>query len=319
MLKRKCYKKILVTSTVLFSLLLIYLIPSKNENFESTQILEYVDSSINTSPIYLLDSYNMLAKTNVIVSSSKDIVIKAKDLLSILIKDGEGENNIPSGFKSLIPSDTNIISIDYKDNVLKVNFSKELLNVEKENEEKIIEAIIYTLTEIEEVQKIIIYVEDEILTKLPKSKKNLPSTLDRSYGINKDYSINTYKDINSVNVYYINKYNNNYYYVPVTKYVNDSREKIKIIVEELSSSTINDSNLMSFLNSNTKLLATQEEIDTLYLVFNEFIFSDIDTRNILEEVIYSISLSVKDSYDYKELVFKSGDEEIYKTVLKTID
>lgn len=319
MLKRKCYKKILVTSTVLFSLLLIYLIPSKNENFESTQILEYVDSSINTSPIYLLDSYNMLAKTNVIVSSSKDIVIKAKDLLSILIKDGEGENNIPSGFKSLIPSDTNIISIDYKDNVLKVNFSKELLNVEKENEEKIIEAIIYTLTEIEEVQKIIIYVEDEILTKLPKSKKNLPSTLDRSYGINKDYSINTYKDINSVNIYYINKYNNDYYYVPVTKYVNDSREKIKIIVEELSSSTINDSNLMSFLNSNTKLLATQEEIDTLYLVFNEFIFSDIDTRNILEEVIYSISLSVKDSYDYKELVFKSGDEEIYKTVLKTID
>ena len=44
------------------------------------------------------------------------------------------------------------------------------------------------------------------------------------------------------------------YYVPVTKYINDDREKVKIIIEELKSSYLSEVNLMSFLNSNVNLI-----------------------------------------------------------------
>ena len=54
---------------------------------------------------------------------------------------------------------------------------------------------------------------------------------------------------------------------------------------------------MSYLNSNTKLLEISESVDSLDLVFNSYIFSDVDEKEILEEVIYTISLSVKDNYD----------------------
>ena len=37
-----------------------------------------------------------------------------------------------------------------------------------------------------------------------------------------------------VTVYYLNKNNNYFYYVPVTRMVNDDREKIKIIIDELT-------------------------------------------------------------------------------------
>ena len=70
-----------------------------------------------------------------------------------------------------------------------------------------------------------------------------------------------------VTVYYVGKYNDDYYYVPVTKYLNSSKDKIKVIIEELASGPSYGSNLMSFLNSNTKLLATEQDVNTMHLVF----------------------------------------------------
>ena len=80
-----------------------------------------------------------------------------------------------------------------------------------------------------------------------------------------------------------------------------------------------NTNLLSFLNSNTKLLKTSNEDDILTLTFNNYIFDDIENSKILEEVIHTISLSVKDNYDVKDVVFVVNNEQIYKSVLKTLD
>lgn len=105
----------------------------------------------------------------------------------------------------------------------------------------------------------------------------------------------------------------------VTKYLNDEREKIKIIVDELASSYLYNSNLMSYLNSNTTLLSSEITDDTLSLVFNQYIFSDQTTKNILEEVIYTIGLSIGVNYDVKQVVFNVDNQEIYKSVIKTLE
>ncbi len=320
MVKRVCQKRMILSSAVLFALFLLYLIPKQQinqlENIPSK--VEYVDQMAEKSTIYLLDPNDMVARTKVVMDANADIETKARNLLNVLIQNGEGESKVPNGFRAIIPSDTKIRSIHYEDSLIKVDFSKDILEMKKENEEKVIEAIVYTLTSIEGVNHVIIYVEGDILTKLPHSGINLPSTLDRSYGINKEYDLQSYKDINQVTIYYVGKYNEETYYVPVTKYVNDNRDKIKIIVDELSSSNLYTTNLMSFLNSNTKLLATEQEVDSLFLTFNSYIFNDMNERNILEEVI-TISLSVGDNYNVREVVFNVEDQEIYKSVIKTIE
>jgi spore germination protein GerM len=76
---------------------------------------------------------------------------------------------------------------------------------------------------------------------------------------------------------------------------------------------------MSFLNDNVKLLSVEQIEDTLNLNFNEYIYSNLDTKEILEEVIYTICLSIEDNYDVKQIVFNVNDEEIYKSVLKSIE
>ena len=319
MLKRFWIKKIMIASSALFALLLICLIQKEDKTLTNIkQELEYVDKGINKNEIFLLDVNNYLARTSVALTST-DVTGKAKEILNTLITGSSGESKIPNGFRGVLPADTKILTVEYEDKILKINLSNEVMDVKEDMEEKVIEAIVYNLTSIDGVDKIMLFVDGNILTKLPKTGINLPTTLDRSYGINKEYDINSTKNITNVTVYYVNKYNGNEYYVPVTKYVNDDREKIQIIVDELTSSPIYSSNLMSYLNSNTKLLEISESVDSLDLVFNSYIFSDVDEKEILEEVIYTISLSVKDNYDVNEVSFTVNDEEICKSTLKTIE
>jgi len=317
MLKKLSIRKIGLTTAALFALTLIYLLPSNDNKLDIDSELEYVDNKVETSPIFLMDKNSYAALTSVAVSG-QSIEEKARELLNILTV-GIGESKIPSGFSAIIPPDTQINSIKLDGDLIKVDFSKDLLDIDKELEERLIETIVYTLTSIDGVEKVIIYVDGEILTTLPKSKINLPSTLDRAFGINKQYEFTTTENINDVTVYYINEINNKYYYVPVTKYLNDDRDKITIIIDELTLGFNHNQKLMSFLNEETKLVSSNIDNQKMNLDFNSYIFDDITTEEVLEEVIYTICLSIKDNYDIDEVILTVNNKEIYKTNMKSIE
>jgi len=317
-LKKIYMKKIITCLIALFAIFLIYMIPNNEETISYKEELEYVNKDIKTSTIFLLDSNNYLASTKIITEKT-NTVDKAKELINALIIDSSMQDKIPNGFKSIIPSGTTILNLSYDNNVIKVDFSSDLMNTNIDNEERIIEAIVYTLTSIENVDFVIIYMEGEILTKLPQSKITLPSTLDRSIGINKEYNITSKNNINQTTIYYISEFNDVEYYVPVTKINNDDRSKIEIIIDELSSSNVYKSNLMSYLNNNTEILSVNENSDELVINFNTAIFNDINTKDILEEVIYTISMSINDNYEVKTVIFNVENEEIHKSVLKSIE
>jgi len=311
-------KKISIATILLFICLLFVLFP-KNEdsiNFKG-EIIEYTSDNV-THEIYLVNKDNYVARTNVIINES-DIESKVREILEYLIIDGKKESNIPNGFRSIIPSGTEIKSISLNEGLLKVNFSKEFLEIDESLEEKMLESIVYSLTSIDEIKGILIYVEDDLLTVLPKTKTNLPSILTRDFGINKEYDINNTKDLTKTTIYYVAKNNDNYYYVPVTKIDNSKKDKVKVIIDELSSGPTYEDNLMSFMNLNTKLLNYELKDDNMYLVFNDYILDSLEDKSILEEVIYTISLSIRDNFSVNEVIFMIGDEEITKSVLKTLE
>lgn len=315
MIKRISLKKISICLIAMAAIFLFYLFPT-NDKLKINEDLEYIDENLST--IFLMDSNNYLAKTSISLDD-KDITSKAKKLLTALIQGEKYTEKIPNGFKSIIPNGTQILNIEYKDEVIKVDFSKELMNTKIDNEEKIIEAIVYTLTSIDDVKYVIIYMNGELLTKLPQSNITLPSTLDRSFGINKEYDINSDKNITKTTIYYINKYNDKEYYVPVTKVSNDSREKAEIIIEELSNTNTYNTNLMSYLNSNTEVVSLNENNNQLVIDFNDYIYNDIDSNEILDEVIYTICLSIQDNYNVDTVVFTVDNKEIYKSTSKILE
>ena len=319
MIRKMMYRKILVSTSLLIVILMMYLIPSnKDDTINPSQTLEYIYPN-DLEVIYLLDNNNYLSRTK-ISASNNDILSKSTDLIEGLTINGKKKNIISNGFKSLLPQNTSILGLELKDKILIIDFSKEFYNVKAEYEEKVIEALIYTLTSLDGIDKIEIYVEGSKLTKLPNSKKELPNYLDRDYGINKQYEITSLNDVVSYTIYYVNVFNEESYYTPVTKYVNDEKQdKVKVIIEELSTSLTYETNLMSYLDTNAKLLDYEIIDETIKLNFNNEILSDIASNHILEEVIYTIGLSLCDELSVKEVIFQVNDKEISTFSEKTLD
>ncbi len=303
MLKKISIRKLCLSATALFAILLIYLIPSNTPKLKIKEELEYVDTEVTSAPIFLMDQNSYVALTETPISES-NIEKRARELIKILTVGGM-DSKVPSGFSAIIPPDTEVLSLSYDHDVLKIDFSKELLDIDKDLEEKMIEAIVYTLTTIDKVDKIIIYVEGDILTKLPKTKINLPSTLDRSFGINKEFDLTNTKNIKDVTIYYINQINENYYYVPVTKYLNDDRDKINIIIDELTINFNPNKNLKSLINNDVKIVSSNINDRTMKLEFK----SDTNNINEIDESINkTISLSLCDNYDIDEVFLNQSQK-----------
>lgn len=306
MLKRKAFKKIIISLSCLGILGILYIFPNKNESIKTN--ISHSNSENNI--VYLIDNNKYISRVSTILTS-KSKEDKIKEIISILTIDSN--NYIREGFKKVIPKNTKLLNLEIQDQLVKLNFSKELLNVDIYNEEKMIEAIVYSLTSLDNIKYVSIYVEGSILNKLPNSNKKLPTILDRSIGINKEYNINNINNTTKTTIYYLSKYNDYYYYVPVTKINNDDISKIEIIIKELTSSKMLNTNLISYLNNNTELLSYNETDKSLLLNFNENILDDINTNNILEEVSYSINLSIKDNYDNVDSVLYYVNDKIIST------
>ena len=319
MLRKMMYRKIVVSSSLLLVILMLYLIPSNKQEIDiSNQTLEYIYPN-DLEVIYLLDNNNYLSRQE-ISANNKDTISKSLDLIESLTIEGKKKDKISNGFKPIIPKNTKVLNIEIKDNTLIIDFSKELNNIEEIYEEKLIESLTYTLTSLDGINKIEILVEGNKLKQLPNSKKILPDFLDKNYGINKKYEITTLNDIYSYTIYYVNHYNNDSYYIPVTKYINNNeQDKVKIIIDELSTSITYESNLMSYLDNNVKLLDYEIIDEKIKLNFNNQILSDITSNIILEEVIYTIGLSLCDELNVKEVIFQVDNQEISTFSEKRLD
>lgn len=310
MIKRFSMKKISKYTILLLVVFLFYLFPTKEKYDLDKEVSKEVN--INYHDIYLIDKNNYVAKTNIQVSSlKKDLLID--ELIEAMKIDGKYQDKIPNGFCALLPSDTKLLGKEINNDVVTLNFNSNVLDVKSENEEKVIESLIYSITSIDGIDKIIIKIDGENLKKLPKTGIILDTELTRDYGINKTYDIDSIKGINKVTIYYTNKNNNSdVYYVPVTKYVNNDEEKIKIIIDELASKFSFESNLMSYLNYNTKLLDYNLNENEIDLNFNEYLFDSTENKKVLEEVIYSISYSVMDNYNVDKVNFFVKYEKVTK-------
>lgn len=318
MLRRMLYKKIMVATSILLVILMLYLIPSNKGELEIEQKLEYIyPNEVDT--IYLLDNYDKISRTMISVNKQNEIS-KAIDLLDGLTINGKKQDKLPNGFRGLLPVGTRVLDISLHDKILKIDFSKEFNNIKMEYEEKLIESLVYTLTDIDGVDKIEIFIEGVKLKELPNSKKLLPEYLDKGYGINKEYELTNLNDIDSYTIYYVMNYNDEVYYTPITKYINNQgQDKVKIIIDELATNLTYESNLMSYLDSNIKLLDYEIVDKTIKLDFNEAILSNITSSKILEEVKYTIGLSLCDELEIEKVIFLVNNKEISTFSLKSIE
>ncbi len=306
MLKSRAIRKIFITTLSLFIFLVVYSLPTLDNSYVLKTNLEIESTTgLATDNIYLLNDDGYLVKSRVLLEGTtlEDRIAEVLDQLTV-----RDENHFPKGLFPYIPKGTKVLNILHGEGKVTVDFSHEFLNMDVYTEKQIISGVVFSILDLGDVEEVIILVEGEVLREYPNTKEGLSSPLTKNIGINQEYNLTSRDDISKVVIYYLSRINDEMYYVPVTKYLNDSRDKIKIIIDELSTSYIYEPNLMSFLHSQVELLDYYEQENVLFLNFNKFLFDSDD--KVLEEVLYSISYSVFDNYDVSMVMFEVNDQYV---------
>lgn len=304
MLKSRAIRKIFITTLSLFIFLVVYSLPTLDNSYVLKTNLEIESTTgLATDNIYLLNDDGYLVKSRVLLEGPtlEDRIAEVLDQLTV-----RDENHFPKGLFPYIPKGTKVLNILHGEGKVTVDFSHEFLNMDVYTEKQIISGVVFSILDLGDVEEVIILVEGEVLREYPNTKEGLSSPLTKNIGINQEYNLTSRDDISKVVIYYLSRINDEMYYVPVTKYLNDSRDKIKIIIDELSTSYIYEPNLMSFLHSQVELLDYYEQENVLFLNFNQFLFDSDD--KVLEEVLYSISYSVFDNYDVSMVMFEVNSQ-----------
>ena len=301
MIKLFTFRKIAISTLLLLVAFLLYNYPE--ELNEDVTIKD--NTMIN---IYLVDFNGYVAMTKVASSLNfEDALYTIIDSLTI------GNDNLPDGFSGVLPENTKLLSYSLDGDLLKVNFSKELLNVSIDTEEDMIESLVYSLTLLENVDKVMIFVEGDKLNELPNSHRKLDLYLDRNYGINKIVDISSLSSTKMVTVYYLD--NSDSYYIPVSYVVNDTQDKIQIIVNSLKTNKFNSSNLSSHLDYQVELMNYEATEEEFLLNFNDSLLDSIYDGELKEEVKYALSYSIYDTFGIESVVFEVNSNKIDEFVL----
>lgn len=291
-MRTKIIKKIFNTTITMFIILTIFTLKTtSNSNVLRTNVEIDDITNLTTNNIYLLNKNNLLVKTKVFINNKKN-----KEIESIIKYLTITNNKTPVGLKTYIPKNTKILNYKLENNTLIIDLSKEFLSTA--NKQLVITGLVYSLLEIKEIDNIMLQVEG-------KPIEGYNEVLNKNIGINNEFLFNSRYDISRVVIYYVDKIDNKTYFVPVTKYLNDTREKIEIIIDELKE---NNNNLISYLNDNAELINYREEGNVLYLNFNEYLIDSNDevSKNIMKTIAYSVF----DNYNVNVVCFETNSKRV---------
>lgn len=297
MLKRKAFNRIFFTTAIFFIVFSIYSL--KHIDSSSSHINDNKD--VSNEIIYTLNKDNYISSTAVYVSKILTLEDRIREKLEIMTKENDKNSLLPSYFKPILPQNTKVLDVVVEDSLVKVYFSKELINITEEQSEKMIEAIVYTIVD-ENILGIEIYVDNSMLKYVPHSKKSLPTVLTRDIGINKSYDFYYSSDIAKVFMVYYSSDDSNYYEVPVTRYLNDDREKIEVIFDEFNKMSF-DEGLISLLEG--------VKINS-YDIFKDDIVLDIN-KDLSDREENLICKTIFSNYDVDNIkILINGEKKVKK-------
>jgi germination protein M len=260
---------------------------------------EAKENSIQTE-LYLIDKNGYVVPQTLPLPKTESV---AKQALEYLVKEGPITENLPNGFKAVLPADTEL-SVDIKDKTAVVNFSKEFKNYKAEDELKILQSIVWTLTQFDTVDNVKLKLNGKGLTEMPVNKTPIGNGLSRANGINLDTTeVVDITNTKAVTVYYLAGEEGEYYYVPVTRRVsNEVKDNIVAVVTELTKGPGYTSNLLTDFMPDVELMEKPKVKDgTVTLNFNNNIFSNSDEKTISQHLLNTLVLSLTEQKGIKSV------------------
>lgn len=283
----------------------------KNELAEEEKQEEVVESTETVArELYLIDASGMVVPQTLELPKTKSAAMQS---LEYLVKDGPVTDLLPNGFQAVLPAGTEIIGLNLReDGTLIVDVTEEFKNYEAAEELKILQAMTHTLTQFDSVDKIKLWVNGVDQTEMPVNGTPISDGYSKMNGINiyaKDKP--SLKNSKVVTVYYPKQYNDNFYYVPVTQYINDTDKDIfTSIFEALMDGPAHEVQGMHVFNDDTVLVNKPFlRNGVLQLEFSEQILKDEQKAIIADDVMETLVRSLTDQEAVDAIEVKVENKE----------
>ncbi len=171
---------ILLSIIIVISIVWYYITKNQEKKIEEYQPEEEISEEQQRETLislYFINKATKEVEPEARLIDVKNLVKEPyKTLMELLIS---GPKN--SNLETYIPTETKINSIELKKDELIINFSEEFLNISgKENEEKTIETIVKTMTELTEVNSIKILINGQENKAFNDNEVNFESTFTRN-------------------------------------------------------------------------------------------------------------------------------------------
>lgn len=243
--------------------------------------------------LYLLNEEGLIVPQTVELPKT-DLV--AQQVLEYLIKDGPVTSMLPNGFEAVLPAGTEINQMNIQeDGTLIVDVSEEFKEYQPEEEKNIIEAMTYTLTQFDNVERVTLWIDGKEQTEMPVNGTPLKNGYSRANGINIYHPDGVdLMDSKAVTLYYPTQQNEQMYYVPVTQYVEmDKQTDYQSMVQALLKGPAYDMDLLNVFNPNVSIKAEPSVEDgVLHVSFSKEILNDENNASISDEVMETLVLTL---------------------------
>lgn len=327
-------KKITIVAAIMFLSMLLAgcgLLGEKQEKIDPPQTVTYTDDEItaqqedmssesdkNDVPVakgkvmtelYLLDKNGYVVPQTLALPKTESV---AKQALEHLVIGGPVTEILPNGFVAVLPVDTEL-SVDIKGNTAIVNFSNEFKNYKPEDERKILESITWTLTQFDNIEHVKLKLNGHELTEMPVNGTPIEEGMGRQSGINIDTSeVVDITNTEPVTVYYLAEEEGSYYYVPVTRRVQENN--IESVVSELVQGPSYTSNLLTdFLPDVALLDEPKVENGVVTVNFNEFVYGSFEEKIISQHLLNTLVLSLTEQKGIESVnVMVNGEAGLVK-------
>ncbi len=266
------------------------------------------ENKVNTE-LYLIDKYGYVVPSSIQLPDTTSV---AKQALEYLVKDGPVSELLPNGFQAVLPAETVVKSIDVQKGVAVVDFSKEFNTYEPENENRVLQSVVWTLTQFDSVNQVIVKVEGKQLQEMPQNHTAINGALTRNIGINiEENQVADVMNTHPITVFFVKTEKKHSYFVPVTRRVDNAESNAVVtVVKELVSGPKVGSNLTTdFVKDLALLDAPIIQDGVASLNFNENLFDE--EKKVSNKLMQSLVLSLTEQAGIKKVaVTVNGSKEI---------
>jgi germination protein M len=269
---------------------------------------EAAEGSVMTE-LYLLDKNGYVVPQTLSLPKTESV---AKQAVEFLVQEGPVTEMLPNGFAAVIPAETEV-SVDIKDKTAIVNFSNEFKNYKPEDELKILQSVTWTLTQFDSVDNVKLKLNGHDLNEMPVAGTPIGKTVSRANGINIDTTeVVDITNTEAATVYYLAGEEGSYYYVPVTRRVDENN--IEGVVAELVKGPSYTSTLISdFLPDVALIDEPKIEDGKVTLNFNESIYGSFEEKMVSEHLLNALVLSLTEQKGIESVeVMVNGEAGLVK-------